>query len=94
MNLRDPAVLIPIATFVLGFGVNAARAWLKARAHRKVVAAELAYEMAKRTPDLSDDAAAELQLRLMQADEAALAAVVDKADSSVIAALLKGALRR
>jgi len=93
-TFRDPAVLIPIATFVLGFGAQAIRHWLQQRARRRVVVAELMLEAAKRTPDMADDAQAELALRLAKADELAIEGIASKADPSALAAILAKLLRR
>jgi hypothetical protein len=92
--LKNPVVLVGVATYVLGFGTNAARHWLKKRAHRRVIVAELQLEAARTTPGMDDDQRAELTLRFAKADEEALEDLVNKADPSVLAGLIGQLVRR
>lgn len=69
-TLRDPAVIIPITTTILGFGMARGLDWLKARKHRRTLVASLRLEAAKRTPDLNDDLDAEIEALDAKDDEA------------------------
>jgi hypothetical protein len=92
--LRDPAVLVPLATFILGWGAKAAKDAIRWRLERRIALADLKRELAKRTPELDDDQRAEIEQALAKNDLAAFEKVVGKADNSMVADLLNRLLKR